>query len=100
MIIMKDKDVKKWANGFSVKVLKLITIGWIAFMIYASVMMAIAIYQTGEFSYLDTFIMEICGVFKMSVIGVLLTRTIGNVFQYNNGGIFGTSVNGNEDVSG
>lgn len=87
------KKFKTWSLGFTAAVLKLITLIWGFCMIYAAVIMTLALYHTGEFSYLDTYITKVCDCFSAAVITGLITRTIGNVFEFNNGSIFGTSIN-------
>lgn len=86
------KKFQSWALGFTATVLKLITIIWGGCMVFAAVIMTLALYHTGEFSYLDTYITSVCGCFTAAVITGLITRVIGNVFEFNNGGLFGQSV--------
>ena len=88
---MSKKQFKTWAVGFTAAALKLITGAWIATTAFSAVAMIIAIYVTGQFSYLDTFISETNLTFRASVVTLLITRTVGNVFQYNDGAVFGTS---------
>lgn len=89
---MNEKKFKSWAVGFTAKVLKLITTIWGGCMIFAAVIITIALFKTGEFSYLDTYITSVCGCFSAAVITGLVTRVIGNAFEFNNGGIFGQSI--------
>lgn len=86
------KKFQSWAIGFTATVLKLITVIWGGCMVFAAVAILLALYRTGEFSYLDTYIIKVCECFTAAVITGLVTRVIGNVFQYNDGGIFGTSI--------
>lgn len=88
---------KDWAEKFSIKAFRLITIIWGAQMIYAAGMIVFSVFRTGEFLYLDTFIVEINETFRKSVVAILLTRTVGNIFEFNNGGIFGESIRDNEE---
>lgn len=85
------KEFQKWATGFTANVLRLITAIWGICMVFAGAVIAIALFWTGEFSYLDTFINRVCDCFVAGVVTALVTRVIGNVFQYNDGGIFGIS---------
>lgn len=89
--IETQKQFKKWAVGFTATVLRLITALWGLCMVYAAVIMTLALYRTGEFSYLDTYITKVCDCFMAAVVTGLITRVIGNVFQYNDGSIFGIS---------
>ena len=66
-------------------------------MIFAAVVITIALFRTGEFSYLDTYITSVCGCFSAAVITGLITRVIGNAFEFNNGGIFGQSIGKERD---
>lgn len=88
---------KNWAEKFSIKAFRLITIIWAVQMIYAAGMIVFSVIQTGSFLYLDTFITEINDTFRKSVIAILLTRTVGNIFEFNNGGIFGESQKEGDD---
>ena len=93
----KDKPTSKkkfqsWALGFTATALKLITVIWGGCMVFAAVIITLALYHTGEFSYLDTYITSVCGCFSAAVITGLITRVVGNMFEFNNGGIFGNSV--------
>ena len=94
---MNEKKFKRWAVGFTATVLKLITIIWGGCMIFAAVVITIALFRTGEFSYLDTYITSVCGCFSAAVITGLITRVIGNAFEFNNGGIFGQSIGKERD---
>jgi len=94
---MEKKDFKKWSVGFSAKVLKIITAAWLAFMVFTAVMMAIGLHQTGSLYDIGTFIVEINKTFCAAVVGILITRTVGNIFEYNDGGIFGISRRGEEE---
>lgn len=72
--------------------MKLITILWTVFLSLAVILILVAIIVTREFSYLDTFIQEISKTFRAAVVSILITRTVGNIFQFNNGSIFGESI--------
>lgn len=89
---MNKKEFKKWATSFSVKILKLITILWASFLAYSAIVMTIAIFQTGQLVSLDTFISEVSETFRDAVVAILITRTVSNIFEFNNGGLFGTSM--------
>ena len=85
------KEFQRWATGFTANVLRLITAIWGFCMVFAAVVITLALYRTGGFSYLDTFINRVCDCFMAAVVTGLITRVIGNVFEFNNGGIFGVS---------
>lgn len=95
--IWTAKKFQSWSIGFTASVLKLITILWGACMIYAAIIMTLALYRTGEFSYLDTYITKVCDCFMAAVVTGLITRVVGNVFQFNNGPVFGTSITTKEE---
>lgn len=97
--IETQKQFKKWAVGFTATVLRLITALWGLCMVYAAVIMTLALYRTGEFSYLDTYITKVCDCFMAAVVTGLITRVVGNVFQYNDGSIFGFSREENNNDS-
>lgn len=88
---ISDHDFKNWSKGFTIKVLTLLSIFWFIFMCYSGFLMIYAIYKTGEFSFLDTYINRICDCFMAGVITGLITRTVGNVFEFNDGSFMGTS---------
>lgn len=96
---MNEQKFRKWAVGFTATVLKLITLIWGGCMVFAAVVITIALFRTGEFSYLDTYIQYVCGCFTAAVITGLITRVIGNVFEFNDGGIFGFSRKENDNDS-
>ena len=96
---MTKKKFQKWAVGFTATVLKLITVIWGFCMIYAAVLMTVALFRTGEFSFLDTYITKVCECFAGAVITGLITRTLGNIFEFNDGGIFGISRKENNNDS-
>lgn len=91
------RQFQKWSLGFTVNVLRLITAVWGVCMAFAAAAIALALYRTGELSYLDTFINRVCDCFMAAVVTGLITRVIGNVFEYNDGGIFGKSRKEKED---
>lgn len=92
---ISDHDFKNWSKGFTIKVLTLLSVFWFIFMCYSGFLMIYAIYKTGEFSFLDTYINRICDCFMAGVITGLITRTIGNVFEFNDGSFMGVSNGGN-----
>lgn len=86
------KNALKWTVTFTKKVITLVTILWGIQLIYSAVMIWYAIYVCGNFSYLDTFITDNGETFRL-IVGVnLVSKTVENVFKYNNGGIFGQSI--------
>lgn len=94
---MNKKQFKSWAVGFTASALKIITAAWLATTVFSAIAMVLAIYKTGQFSYLDTFIIESNTTFRASVVTLLITRTVGNVFEHNDGGPWGTSRTGGEE---
>lgn len=81
------KSFISWNLTFTQFIMKLVTQLWSIGMIYAAVLICFAIYKVDNFSFLDTYITEICSVFKASVISICLKSTVENVFRYND--IFG-----------
>jgi hypothetical protein len=55
-------------------------------------MICLAIDMYGNFSYLDTFITDNGETFRLIVGANIVSKTIENVFKYNEGGIFGKSI--------
>ena len=93
---MTNDKFKRWSLSFTMKVLTLLTIFWFIFMIYSGFLMIFAIWRTGEFSFLDTYITKICDCFMAGVITGLITRTVGNVFEFNDGSFMGKSIRDTE----
>lgn len=87
-----DKKFKSWAYGFSATVLKVIFVLWAFSIIFGAVMIAYAMITTGQIAEPVNFMHEVNSTFGASVIGVLVTRVVGNVFEHNDGGIFGQSI--------
>lgn len=91
------KDALKWSLTFTKKVITLVTILWAVQIIYSAVMIWYAVQLQGNFSYLDTFITDNGETFRLIVGMNLVSKTIENVFKYNEGGIFGKSITPKED---
>lgn len=91
---MKNKLNKyvRWSLTFTKKVIILVTTLWIIQLIYSAVMMWYAVSTQGDFSYLDTFIGDNGETFRLIVGTNIISKTIENVFKYNEGGIFGKSI--------
>ena len=88
---MMNKAVK-WSLTFTKRVIILVTILWTIQLVYSAIMIFFAVITCGDFSYLDTFITDNGETFRL-IVGVnLISKTVENVFKYNNGGIFGESV--------
>ena len=98
---MKEKGKKYllWTFTFTKKAVTLVTILWALQLIYSAIMICYAVYMQGNFSYLDTFINDNGETFRLIVGANIVSKTIENVFKYNEGGIFGTSVKPEEDSS-
>lgn len=97
------KDSLKWSLTFTKKVVVLVTILWLIQLIYSGFMILYAVRMCGDFSYLDSFIADNGETFRLIVGTNIVSKTIENVFKYNEGGIFGKSVTPEEtenDVAG
>lgn len=92
MMKNKIKDLFKWSLTFTKKVIILVTIIWAVQLLFSAIMICYAISTIGDFSYLDTFITDNGETFRL-IVGVnIVSKTIENVFKYNEGGIFGNSI--------
>lgn len=86
------KDTFKWSLTFTKKVITLVTIIWFLQIIYSAIMIWYAVQTQANFSYLDTFIMDNGESFRLIVGTNIVSKTIENVFKYNEGGFFGKSI--------
>ena len=86
------KKTIKWSLSFTKKVIIMVTIIWIIQLIYSAIMILYAVQKCGDFSYLDTFISDNGETFRLIVGTNIISKTIENVFKYNEGGIFGKSI--------
>lgn len=86
------KSMFKWSLSFTKKVVTLVTILWAIQLVYSAIMIWFAVQTQGNFSYLDTFITDNGESFRLIVGANIVSKTIENVFKYNEGGIFGKSV--------
>ena len=86
----------KWSLSFTKKVVTLVTILWSIQIVYSAIMIWFAVNTQGNFSYLDTFITDNGETFRLIVGANIVSKTIENVFKYNEGGIFGKSINTQE----
>lgn len=78
-----EKSFRKWTLTFTKSTILLITVIWAVMTLYDAIMITTAIFQIGNFSYLDTFITELNETFRI-IVGVnLVSKTIENVFRYN-----------------
>lgn len=89
---MDKQKFAKWTFGFSAKALKVITVMWAASMTFGAFIITLALVMTGSIEEPVNYIAEINRTFAASVVAILITRTVGNVFEHNNGSIFGTSI--------
>lgn len=86
------KDFMYWSLTFTKKLIVICTVLWAFCLFYSAIMIFFAVISVGDFSYLDTFISDNGETFRI-IVGVnLISKTIENVFKFNNGGIFGTSL--------
>lgn len=86
------KDSFKWSLSFTKKVIVIVTVIWVIQITYSAIMILYAVKTQGNFSYLDTFISDNGETFRLIVGTNIVSKTIENVFKYNEGGIFGKSV--------
>ena len=86
------KNMFKWSLTFTKKVVTLVTILWSIQLVFSAVLIWYAIASQGNFSYLDTFISDNGETFRLLVGVNIVSKTIENVFKYNEGGLFGTSI--------
>lgn len=90
---MKElKSMFKWSLTFTKKVVTLVTVLWFFQLVYSAVIIWFAVQTQGNFSYLDTFITDNGESFRLIVGANIISKTIENVFKYNEGGIFGKSI--------
>lgn len=89
--IETDAQLKKWANGFSATVLRIILGLWTFSMIFGAFVIGYSLLKLGTIEEPVNFISEINSTFGASVVAILITRTIGNIFEYNDGVVWGTS---------
>lgn len=93
--MLKKKQVKeilRWSLTFTKKVITLVTVLWAIQLVYSAIMIWYAVQMQGNFSYLDTFITDNGETFRLLVGTNIISKTIENVFKYNEGGIFGKSI--------
>lgn len=86
------KNMFKWFITFTKNVVTLVTISWAIYMLFSAIMIFYAVKVSGNFSYLDTFITDNGETFRLIVGTYIITKTVENVFKYNEGVIFGTSI--------
>ena len=91
------KKTFKWSLTFTKRVIVLVTAIWFVQLIYSAIMILYAVKTCGDFSYLDTFITDNGESFRLIVGTNIISKTIENVFKYNEGGIFGKSVSTQKD---
>lgn len=91
------RDLFRWSLTFTKKVVLLVTIVWTIQVTYSAIMILYAVKMNGDFSYLDSFITDNGESFRM-IVGVnIISKTIENVFKYNEGGLFGKSITSTEE---
>lgn len=88
----KMRDLLKWSLSFTKKVITLVTIIWFLQLVFSAIMICYAVMLQGNFSYLDTFISDNGETFRLIVGTNIVSKTVENVFKYNEGGIFGKSI--------
>lgn len=82
----------KWSLTFTKKVIIIVTVLWTIQLIYSAILIWYAVQTQGNFSYLDAFISDNGETFRLIVGTNIISKTIENVFKYNEGGIFGKSI--------
>lgn len=92
MLKKQVKETLKWTLTFTKKVITLVTVLWSIQLVYSAIMIWYAVQMQGNFSYLDTFITDNGETFRLLVGTNIVSKTIENVFKYNEGGIFGKSI--------
>lgn len=92
MLKRQLKDTFKWSLTFTKKVITLVTVIWFFQLVFSAIMIWYAVQTQGNFSYLDTFITDNGESFRLIVGTNIVSKTIENVFKYNEGGIFGKSI--------
>ena len=90
------KSMFRWSLTFTKKVITLVTVLWFFQLVYSAIIIWYAVKTQGNFSYLDTFINDNGETFRLIVGANIVSKTIENVFKYNEGGIFGHSIQANE----
>ncbi len=93
----EKKKFQSWSYGFSATVLKVVFILWAFAILFGAFVITYALLTTGMIEEPVNYMHEVNSTFGTAVIGVLITRVVGNVFEYNDGGIFGTSRKEKED---
>lgn len=86
------KDSFRWSLTFTKKVVVIVTILWAIQLFYSAIMIWYAVNTQGDFSYLDSFITDNGETFRLIVGTNIISKTVENIFKYNEGGIFGKSV--------
>lgn len=103
------KKALKWSWEFTKVVVSTISIVWVFSTIFSALMVAYAIHTTGQFSFLDTFIIENSSTFR-DIVGINIIKScVENVFKYNDfcfkksynkGGNTTTDSNDSSDIAG
>ena len=91
------KEMFKWSLSFTKRVIVTVTILWVIQLIYSMIMIWYAVKTQDNFSYLDSFIADNGETFRLIVGTNIISKTIENIFKYNEGGIFGSSITPNEN---
>jgi hypothetical protein len=75
----------------------MVTVIWAIQLLYSAIMILYAVKTCGDFSYLDSFITDNGETFRLIVGTNIVSKTVENVFKYNEGGIFGKSITNDID---
>lgn len=100
MLKKQIREAFKWSLTFTKKVITLVTVLWTLQLIYSAVMIYYAVKIAGDFSYLDSFITDNGETFRLIVGANIVSKTIENVFKYNEGTIFGKSIKPEDEAKG
>ncbi len=86
---MNKKERKKailWMWEHTKLIVNILTALYVLNWIYCAVVIAIAIYTTGMFTYLDSLITEIGDTFRLVIGANMCKALIENIFKYNDFG--------------
>lgn len=92
---MNKKNIKSfmnWSLTFTKKIIMICTVMWILYTAYSAAMIFFAVWRINDFSYLDTFIHDNGETFRLLVGVNIVSKTIENLFKYNDSPFFGKSI--------
>ena len=80
------KDALRWSWEHTKMIINVLSILYVVNWLYSVVIIAIAVAQTGQFSFLDTLITETNETFRVVVGAGVVKSCVENVFKYNDFG--------------